>query len=321
MNSSKKGASIFLNLLLGFLGLALPFLSESPTLFLLLIPCLLYCAVCQLDPLGLSAIFPAALLAGGLLSGHLFFSCAVLLVLLPGGLLSRLFLRRRWGWKRSALLLSGYFFLLICAAVCTATVLSRGALTPHAISGFLGDWMAGLCENYKELYLSGLSQGQSALMAPALEEMLTAARAFFDQCFVGLFAAVSSVLAFFCLFIARFAASLRTGDRALRDVSNYKVSKHGAVLFSLSLLLSFFGGRLGIFGLNLCYVLTPALMLQGLGFVSFLLARRRDSGRGPGFYYLLILLLLLLFPIEAVAVIAGIFGVVDTFTSLRQTAE
>ena len=68
MNSSKKGASIFLNLLLGFLGLALPFLSESPTLFLLLIPCLLYCAVCQLDPLGLSAIFPAALLAGGLLN-------------------------------------------------------------------------------------------------------------------------------------------------------------------------------------------------------------------------------------------------------------
>lgn len=321
MNSTRKGASIFLNLLLGFLGLALPFLTGSPALPLLLLPCLLYCAVCQLNPILLSAIFPAALLVGGLVSGHLLFSCAVLLVLLPGGLLSRFFLRRRYGFKRSALLLSGYFFLLICAAVCTATALSRGALTPQAISGFLSDWMARLCENYKALYLSGLSQGQSALMAPALDEMLLSTRAFFDRCFVGLFATASSVLAFFCLFIARFAVSLHTGDRTLRDVSNYKVSKPGAVLFSLSLLLSLFGGTVGTFGLNLCYVLTPALMLQGFGFISFLLARRHNSGRGSGLYYLLILLLLLLFPTEVVAVIAGIFGVVDTFTSLRLTAE
>lgn len=321
MNTSKPGILIFLNLLLGFLGFALPFLSGTLMIPLLIVPLLLYCAAVQIAPLPLCAVFPGAVLLSSLINGQFELGIVLLALFVPPALITRYCTHRLLPLKRSVLYLATYFFILIAIGICVGTVQSYGQLSFSSVSQYLSKAMDGMLENYRSIYLSGVSQEDAAQLLPALDEMLTGAAALFDRCFLGLFLFFSIIGAFLCTAIARLVVSFSSGDRTLRNFVNYKVSKPGAVLFAVAVLLSFFSGTVGTFGLNLAYALTPALMLQGVGFIGYLIARRGRNGGGIGFYYLIILVVLLLFPTDVVAVIAGAFGVADTFTNIRLTAE
>lgn len=323
--SGSRGPIVFGNLFLaaaGFGAAAIPLESAVMVFGLLGIA---YAVLCTLERPALWVVPPVCVLLGGLVFRNLTAAVSVLLMFYAAGAFAALAVRIGWGFKRTVLVCAVWIGAVMTAGFCYNSAVLYGGLSGANLASYLDEMVEGVCGAYRDMLTASLTAAgntETGQLA-AVEEMIQSVRAQLDRSLFGMMGVIAVVQGFLFTIGARYTASFASKDRELRQMSNYKVSKIGAGLFAAAFVLRMAGGTIGIVAANLYLILLPALAVEGAGYLSWYIAKKRAGGANFGIFYIGMLGLVLLLPNVANLLVAAaaILGVVDAFTASRVTAE
>lgn len=320
------GMIVFLNIFVGMAGVGMMAIPIGNVAILFLLLGIVYSITCTLTKPWFWGILPASVILGGFIFKHpLPEMMMILFLVLPSVLFAAYGVRSNWSFKRTVLcaacLTGGLLFLLLCGKI----FWEQGAVNADTIHAFFSQALDRITNSYRAMMLQSLQQtGEIATgQMAALDDLVEAYAILFDRALIGLMGIVFIVYSFFCTFAAKVTASIAASDPSLRDVNNYKVSKVGAALFTLAMFCQGLDGTAGIMATNFFYLLFPAMALEGIGFFSWMLAKRASEGKNYRYLYVILFGLILLFP-NFLVFFVGVFallGVFDAFTARRVVTE